>query len=124
MFGPTLSRIALRIVGIALGAWGALHCWLAWLLWQEEGRFRDVARIGAVLFGSWGAFDLFAAVFLVLAKNWARYAGFMTIALHFALTFFVYREAPPDVAGACVKLLIAFGVSAALLVLANSADKP
>ena len=124
MFGPTLSRIALRIVGIALGAWGALHCWLAWLLWQEEGRFLDVARIGAVLFGSWGAFDLFAAVFLVLAKNWARYAGFMTIALHFALTFFVYREAPPDGARACVKLLSAFGVSAALLVLANNADKP
>lgn len=123
MFGPTLSRIALRLVGLALGAWGGLHCWVAWILWQEEGRFRDVARIGAVLFGSWGAFDLFAALFLLLAKNWARYAAFLTIALHFALTFFVYRDAPPELAPLCLKLLVAFGASAVLLVLANNAEK-
>jgi hypothetical protein len=92
MIHPALSRFVFRVVGLALGGWGGVRCWVAWVLWQESGRWREIARAAAIVLGGWAAFDIVVAALLLLLKHWARYLAFVTLSLHFALGFVGYRQ--------------------------------
>lgn len=125
MLSPFFSRLALRLVGLVLLAWAGLRLWLAFEVWRSYPG-DDIARFIVLVLGAWGSYDGLCGLALMAVKNWARYFAFLTVALHFALFWFVQRSLPPD-APADVTLVVPMvvcGALAALLVLASKADEP
>jgi hypothetical protein len=125
MLSPFVSRLALRLVGLVLLAWAGLRLWFAFTLWTEYPH-DDVARLVVLVLGAWGSYDGVCALGLLAVKNWARYFAFLTLALHFALFWFVQRSMPPDAPfdATLMAPMIVTGVMAALVVLASKADEP
>lgn len=119
MLSPFVSRLVLRLLGLALLAWAGFRLYIATILWRETGQWADVAHMAALVLGGWGAYDGLTAVALVFAKSWARYFAFVSVALHFALTALLASQVSDPmfkwVAAGCV------GV-AALLVVSGKTD--
>lgn len=120
MLSPFLSRLVLRVFGLALLGWSALRLWFALELWRETGQWADVARVAAVVLAAWSTADGITSILLLAAKNWARYLAFVTLAAHFALTAFFVKIGASSL---FTWALACFAALAALLVLASNADK-
>lgn len=120
MLNGFLSRLVLRLFGLAWLGWTGLRLWVVFLLLQESGRWADVARFAALVLGSWSAFDGITAVALLALKNWARYTAFASLALHFAVVAIGYSQSPEP---ALRFVLAAIAVVATLLVLASKAEE-
>lgn len=126
MLSPFVSRLALRLVGLVLLAWAGLRLWFAFEVWRNFPG-DDVARLVVLVLGAWGSYDGVCALGLLAVKNWARYFAFLTLALHFALFWFVQRSMPPDAPfdpALSLAPMVVTGVMAVLLVLASKADEP
>lgn len=89
MLSPFVSRLALRAIGLLVLGWTGLRAWLLFLLWQDG---LDLANGVFRLLLCWTTYDALCALALLAAKNWARYFTFITVALHFALFGFVFRN--------------------------------
>jgi hypothetical protein len=87
-------------------------------LWQENGRWREIAHAAAVVLGGWAAFDIAVATLLLLLKYWARYLAFVTLALHFALAFVGYRQGS-ELRPYATALMVLCASVAAMLVLSS-----
>lgn len=121
MLNGFLSRLVLRLFGLAWLGWSGLRLWVVFELLQDQGRWRDIARIAAAVLGTWSAFDAVTAVALLALKNWARYTAFVSLALHFALLALLHSQSHDPVLR---PFLIGLAVIAALLVLASKAEEP
>lgn len=121
MLSPFVSRLVLRLLGLALLAWSGLRIYLAILLWQETGRWEEVAHVAALVLGGWGVYDGLTSVALLLAKKWARYLAFVSVALHFALTALLSANVSDPmlkwVMGGCVAIAV-------LLVVTGNTEPP
>lgn len=121
MLNGFLSRLVLRLFGLAWLGWTGLRLWAVFLLLQESGRWADVARFAALVLGSWSAFDGITAIALLALKNWARYTAFASLALHFAVVAIGYSQSHEP---ALRFVLAAIAGAATLLVLASKAEEP
>jgi hypothetical protein len=117
MLGPALSRFALRLIGLVLGAWSVARAAGVLLLWDVDGRWREVAHLAALVVAGWAVYDLLVAIALLTAQSWARYPAFLTVALHFALGYLLRQQHAFAPIG--LGIMVGCAVCAVILVLAR-----
>lgn len=124
MFGPFISRLVFRTLGIALLVWSLVRIYIAIELYRTlppGGEFTPWVAMFAFVIAVWGIYDLLSSVSLIAVRNWAKYLAFISFAVHGACGYLLFYEHTRELA---IGIIATSATCAALLVLCGDLNDP